>query len=257
MKKLPAGFSQESLRAISDRTGVPASTVSFLADCYCNQMRKLDPVSIKGRLIVELPQIARDYGTRYDLPENVLTECIFLIVEKFNHLAISEIREAYRQHAAGVFEAKGAEMWGGEFSAAQLGKVLTAYTENRKAVIGEIIRQQQEAQEAARREAQSKALREAFESGFELALHTARQQAKSWQDIPAFWFDACRRRGWLKLTVEEAENTLSRSRLIAQNEEQTDLRSMFEKGANTDERAKVIARKLTVYEWLKSENFKI
>ena len=257
MKKLPVGFSPESLRAIAERTGQPLSWVEFLAECMDRQIRKLDQVHAKGRLIVELPQIAREYGARFDLPENVLTECIFLICEKFNHLAVEEIREAYREFAAGEIEIKGAEMYGGEFNAAQLGKVLTAYSETRRTAAAAILREKQEAEEAARREAQSKALREAFESGFELALYTARTKAKSWQDIPAFWFDACRQRGWLKLTVEEAENTLSRSRLIAQNEEQTDLRSMFEKVANTDERAKVIARKLTVFEWLKSEKFKI
>lgn len=220
------------------------------------QIRHLDPVHAKGRLIVELPLIAKDYGTRYDLSEHVLTECIFLIVEKFNHLAIAEIREAYRRHAAGELITKGAEMWGGEFSAAQLGKVLTAYTEKRRTVAAAILREQHEAaerQKAAEREAQ---LRKDFEATFRARIEHAARTAKSWEEIPAFWFRACYDRGWLKISLPEAEQILQTATRLARNEELTP-RSLFERASSTEDRAKVIAQKLAVFQWIKTENFKI
>lgn len=256
MKRLPDEYSKKSLQKIADRIGQPASYVEQVAAWRQSPIRSMDQLRAKGMLIIEIPQIAREYGTRYDLPENVLTECIFLVTEKFSHLAIEEIREAYRQYASGEIQAKGAEMYGGEFSASQLGKILTAYTEKRQTTLAAIIRaQSEEAEKQAAIERDAK-LRAEFDATFRDRLIAASETAKSWQDIPAFWFWACYNRGWLKITVSEAEAILQRARIIAENEE-PDAKRVFEKVISPINRAKSIAQSLTVYEWLKSENFKI
>lgn len=252
MTNRPEGYLRSSLMRVTEKLDVPARLVEFLAECRQRRIGQCDRMQVKGELIINIPLIAKSYGARWDINDEVILEAIALIFEKFSYLAVDEIKEAYRQYAAGDLNlGKEAEMWGGEFNVAQMGKILAAYSKNVAAIKAEIHRQEAALKDAKLEEMKREKAASDFEANFWKEFEAKAKSATTWQEIPAFWFAACRRRKWLKMDKETANEILKRATLIAQKEG-TENRTIFEKAIISEDRPKVIAQKLAVFEWLKN-----
>lgn len=222
-----------------------------------------------GRLMMELPLVAQSYGARHEIDKEVYKECTRLVLSKFPGLGVNEIREAYRMKAAGELElprGKG-EMWGGEFNANQLGEVLAAYMEQRRRALGAYLKLVEE----QRREAQRAEIVERQKADFlRIFPERVRQvsEAKDWREVPEYIFDECRRRKMLKFEPGEADRIMQDAREMAKMEAEYEyeqgveqglgvfklkaLRKIADDSTSLEERAKVIARKITLFRKLKN-----
>jgi len=243
-------------KTVSDKTGCSKFQASVVAQGHETQLRKMDQVTAIGRLTLEIPQVAKIYGARFDVSQNVLSESIRLILKKFGRLGLIEIREAYRQHASGELKISGGEMWGGEFNVAQLGKVLTAYCQNRSKILAEILKQKAEEKEAKIQAEIHKSKQEQFEIDFPVEVMEKRKTFKKWSDVPSFWFELIFNRHWINFEEGEAEAILEEAKAIAKIElrkkeserSQASLQERFKMTVPTEgELAKRIARQLTVF----------
>ena len=120
------------MRAIR-KINISENTANAVLKGHEFPMRKIEARELKAKLIIKIPLIAKSYGARYDLTNEVLKEAVVLLLNHFPMLGIDEIDEAYRSYAVGDLQGN-AEMYGGEFNVAQLGKVLSLYREKRKSI---------------------------------------------------------------------------------------------------------------------------
>lgn len=239
-------------RKVIKKTGIAKTSVDAAIRGYQHPLRKEENPS--GLLLLELPQIAQEYGARKMLGDGVQKECVRLILTKFKNIGVFEIREAYRLKAAGHLKAPGAEMWGGEFNADQLGKVLSAYVEHRKKIIAEFLEEKQRAEESA----ETKRRRKEFDEKFPRMIEQAREEKKDWRDVPEYWYDAARIRGMFSFEPGEANAIFAEAKKLAKIEFQNEKEeapimqraklqaAALGVGDDFEFRAKRIARKITV-----------
>lgn len=210
---------------------------------YLNQLRHMTDAD--AALILELPQIARSHGGRFDLPARVLEDCIDLVLQKFSFLGIHEIKEAYLQFSAGEFNAKGGAMYGGEFNAGNLGAVLAGYNLRRKKIVAAYIERMTDKKFADRKETERQQAREAFDRKFPQLL---REYSGEWQDVPAFWYDAAQNRRLIDIDVAEAQSIYKEAKRYVIQEKKVPFACEVLSGVGTiDEQAKIAARKITVF----------
>ena len=239
------------------QSGASPALLEAAIDGYHNQLRHMPPEEAFGRLMIALREAAQHYGARQPVLEGTFTECVRITRKKFAGLGIEEIREAYRMWAAGELNLrKGeAEMYGGQFNAAQLGKVLAAYMEQRKAALGAYLRELEAYQREQERANKAERLRQEYEEGFEKNLRAF--QPKTWREIPFHWFETAWKRGLIRLTEAERQELLADARALAleEAEEEKEGAGIFQRkqvekliqGEGLEGRAKTIARKLALF----------
>lgn len=215
-----------------------------------------------GLLMIELPVIAQQYGAREKISPVIYEECVSLVMEKFGQIGVNEIREAYRLWVAGELNlGREVEMYGGQFNAAQLGRVLSAYSEYRRAAVYAYIRERDRIlHEEAEAQKQQKA-REDFERRFPLMLQEAKANRIHWRDVPNYWYHAAMDREMIVFDPGEAARIYELAKRITRADmarlpAESDTRSESAKaklmhraqyGSGFDEVSKTIARKITVH----------
>ena len=163
---------------------------------YHNQIRHMSEDEADFAILTNLPFIVESYGGYKDIPAKILDEAIELIISKFSFISIDEIKEAYRQWSTGEITTNGrAEMFGGQFNVAQLGKILGAYTQKRRKVIAEFINKRDSAKEAAKEAARIERSKKDFLENFQQRLTKAAMDFESWHQVPIGWYEECTRRG--------------------------------------------------------------
>lgn len=240
------------------QSGAPRALLEAAVNGYHNQLRSLPPEAAVGCLMAALRDVAQDYGARQAVPEETFTECVRIARRKFGGLGIEEFREAYRMWAAGELNLrKGeAEMYGGQFNAAQLGKVMAAYLELRKTALGAYLRELEAYRQEQEKAGKAERLKREYEENFERKLRAFRPP--SWREVPAHWFETAWKKGLIRLSPAEQEETLSAARALARREAEAEKenagvfqRNQMEKllrGEELEGRAKTIARKLALFQ---------
>ncbi len=223
---------------------------------YDNQLRKMPIQNAKARLLMEIPLVAKDYGARFDLSDSILKESVRFILDKFGKLGLNEIREAFREHASGELKVQGAEMWGGEFNIAVLGKILTAYCENRGKILAEILKQQEKLEEEKQEKREHAERQRKADIEFPKMIMRQRAKITHWSEVPVFWYDNFLKKGWIEFEKGEAVEIFEEAKRLASIEIRvkemqkvqlsTNDRLKFQM-PNQSELAKIIARQLTVF----------
>ena len=241
------------LRKVTSSAECSKDFVSLVAVGHAQQIRHLERAA--GLILMELPQVAKMYGGRADIDSEVLKECSKLILEKFGFLSIPEIKEAYRQYSTGEIVVKGAEMYGGEFNASQLGKILGAYSNRRRKVLGMYLREKEEEKEKAAREEKQRIMKAAFDKEFPRMIERAKTEISEWREVPAYWYEAANKRNMIQFNQGEAVAIFEEAQQLAKIEIQAEqegrvltLKDVIQNQKKDPiERAKVIARKITVF----------
>ena len=226
------------------------------------------PATADAEIMRQIKEVSTTYGARDLVKDYILDECVTLIKQRFPYIALPEIKEAYRLWAAGELDLKKgeAEMYGGQFNAAQIGKILGAYAKKRKAVIGRYL----SAKEDAKREQEKNEVKERqkkyFYENFETLLNDNIQKAEDWRQVGEYFFNEAWRRKIITLTPQEQAEIKADAKALAEMEVQNEyaeaqgaanvfrireLRKAVEDTAGLEARAKVIARKLTLFRKLK------
>lgn len=227
----------------------------------------MDASIAAATLQVELHKVAEAYGARSEIGREAMRECIHLLLTKFGAIGAHEIREAYRMKVAGELEmpkGKG-EMWGGEWNASQLGEVMAAYMEHRRRALTAYNRLRHEQEEAARKEVIAERQRAEFLRRFPERVAEA-AKAADWRAIPEYIFDKCLADGIISFAPGEGQAILEDARELARIEHEDEMQQAMEVGkvmelqrlrligdAGLEARAKVIARKLSLFRKLPRE----
>lgn len=243
-------------KKIVTETGVSVDQVETALVGYSNQIRKLPKEEAAIKIIALVKQIAQRYGARTKIEPDVLKECVNLILDKFSLLGLHEIIEAYRMWTVGEIEVRGGEMYGGVFHAGQIGRVLAAYTEQRAIIVGKYLSMKYDADRARMKAEEQAEQRAKYEKEF--AAYLANWSGQSWRDVPYHWYNTCVERSMIVFAPGEKRKIWEQAQKMAKVEIQSEaedegniyrkasLASQFE--CNVEDRAIVIARKLTVYE---------
>jgi len=229
------------------------------------QLRHVPADTAAAQLQVEMHKVAEAYGARSSISPEALKECVRLILSKFGGIGIHEIREAYRMKAAGELrmpKGKG-EMWGGEWNASQLGEVLAAYMEHRRAALSAYNRLLHEIEEEKRKAEVAERQKAEFLRKFPERVAQV-QAATDWREVPEYIFDKCLADGLITFAPGEAHAILEDARELARIEHEEEIAEAIEAGkslrvhgltlfgpTNIEGRAKAIARKLSLFRKLK------
>lgn len=241
------------LKVIASKADVKQDFAAIVIDGYSNQIRHTEQAA--GQIFIELGQIVKLYGGRSEIDPEVLKESAKNIIDNFGFISVTEIREAYRQWANGETKVKGAEMYGGEFNAAQVGKIISAYCERRKRVLGTYLREKEGRREQEQRKEKKRIMQEDFEKEFPKMIERAREEITDWREIPAYWYQSAIDRDMISFEQGEAVQIFKEAQEIEKAERANDdegkvmtLGDVFKQTEKDPlDRAKVIARKLTVF----------
>lgn len=203
-----------------------------------------------ARVPTEILFVASEYGARNEVAPHILLECCNLVIQKFGHLHIHEIREAYRSWASEENSIEGAEFYGGQFNARQLGRVLAAYDTRRRAILADFLSAKETWERERQEEQYRKARQQSFEATFPDRIRQVKQ-AKTWEEIPEFVYHTLRKRALLSITKTEALAILEAATRIAEQQIEEEKRNRQHRYAfipSIEDRAASIARKMTVFQ---------
>lgn len=248
--------SQSLIRKVATESGVSSDKVEVALTGYQNKIRQLSKEEAAVKVTALVKHIAKAYGARAAIEPKVLEETVNLILEKFSILGLHEIIEAYRLWTIGEFTVKGGEMYAGVFHAGQIGRVLAAYTESRALIVGKYLTMKYEADKKRRKEEEEAAKKAQYEAEF--VSYIAGWSGQSWRDVPYHWYDTCLKRNMIQYAPGEKRKIWEKAQQLAKLEithEAEDEGNIFRKASlqhqfecNVEDRAIVIARKLTVFQ---------
>jgi hypothetical protein len=214
--KVPEAYWRESLNvAAATVDGLKVADVEVMANGMMpvNQLRNIDGLRASALVLTELKRLAQAYGARPNATnpiviEQVFVEAVTLVLDRFGFLSLEELGIAWQLKESGLMKVSGAEAYGGQFSAGIVGKILGAYRDIRQTVMRPLLREIEEAQrlseEAAKREKGEKWMNE----NFHLMLAAASKKYPSWEFVPTFWHELCKKRGYYKGVPKETFNEI-------------------------------------------------
>ena len=236
--------------------GLTRASTEAIIKGWGSPIRKMDSLSAQLQVLTAVTRASLDYGMRSEVPDRIYKECVTVVLEKFAHIGVEEIREAYRANAAGELDTKGkGEMWGGEFNCANFTAIIAAYCEKRKKVVAAYTNALHEAEEAARQAARKERYKRWFEENFENILKRVAEKAESWQDCPEYLYHSCEKRGLIALNIDEKREIFKRAvdvskvQVQLKKEAAISLKDILEYATEKHEdRGKVIARQIALWE---------
>ena len=169
--------------------GGSAAFCEEVATGHNNTIRKMDQEIAENALLSLLPQLSSLFGGRIRIEENVLVGCVKIVLNRFAHLGLNELRQAYEMYYAGELAAPGAEMYAGIFNAGNMTKILAAYSDHRRQLIGKY-HQILEAEQVKTKEDEKVRKHQQFLQSIPAEIKAKRPNIQSWRDIPLYWFEA-------------------------------------------------------------------
>lgn len=239
-----------------EATGLTRASTEAIIKGWESPIRKMDSLSANLQVLTAVTRVSLDYGMRAEVPDRIYKECVSIVMEKFAHIGVDEIREAYRANAAGELDTKGkGEMYGGEFNAANFTAIIAAYCEKRRKVVAAYTNALHDAKEQAAAKEKRERLEREFEENFNDLLKQVAEKAEGWPDCPEYLYHSCEKRGLIELSVEEkkeihgrAIECLRASRILEGMGEKGFTVSAMRASVNEVERQKVVARQIALWE---------
>lgn len=234
----------------------------------------------KTMILAAVVKVSKTYGaknkgnSKEDLQDlkDMLKECVEITLQKFSHLGIDEIQEAYRQHAAEETKAKGAEMYYGELNVTNYTRVLSAYNQKRMKVAAHLLDVDDELKRKAHEQKQKEKWKRTKEGSYKKYFaynlvknrNLGRYGAKSWRDMQVKDYDGAIEFNYIQFKDKaERIEVFERAKKIWKTDIQKELadsgkihelkhlKKTFELGLEPDSakaQQQVIARKICLYE---------
>lgn len=217
------------------------------------QLPEMDGVAAVS---VAIDFVATTYG-RGKPDKAVKAECIRLFQTDFRKLNPEEIREAYRQFSLNEIKPTSGEMYGGQLTAHSFGRVLSAYSERRKTVHHNFLKAELDAKRESQRKQIEASKQKDYILRFPEILESAKATAATWKDAKAHWYDTLEDKGRIELSnadkkiIFKVAVQLARSEGVEmmQSNALTISNTYRQMEASTDDRAKVISKKLVVFHY--------
>ena len=240
---------------IFERTNESTKFIQKVARNRIQSIAKVQDFRIRtAGVSATLSILAIQYGARKQIHSEVLKECTTLVLSKFSRLALDDLKEAYRQFAAGEISPKGAEMYGGEFNATQVGKILAAYCKRRDEINRLIINVTDAHREKQEQQKRAEEMRQNFIDSMPDKIKKLQNQNTNWQEVPDYWWDYCKSNALFELDDEGYQHYWNLAQIaakkehekaIAEESDRMNYRQLLAKKDHTA-RAKVIARQMVI-----------
>lgn len=137
----PLTVPPESLVGLAEKIGYTAAFVQTVATAALGQnirsAKQTDEVKLVVALSAELEFCAIAYCGASKTDDLVYDELVVFVIQRFGHLGVREIREAFSLAAAGTFEVD-LSTYFGLFTVRLLGLVLSGYNDYRNRVVKEL-----------------------------------------------------------------------------------------------------------------------
>lgn len=165
-------------------------------------------------------------GAQKDRTEpETINECTRFVYDKFKHLGVEEIKEAFSMSAANYFEDIHVRPYFGTFTVSILGDILTAYTKYRTRIVAEMQKQQEliekEERETAERMAKNEAVRAEVCKEIILAIASANEGMpfwEHWNDIPIHYSKIALETGTISVDGEKKKQLWHEAQQLARKE---------------------------------------
>ncbi len=246
---------------VKETLSLTSNAVYPVISGYLNKVKDLTEIEQSGFTSIAVTYVAQNYGARTIIHTNTIKECINIFLDQFSQLGVEEIKEAYRLWSTAKLNIIGsAEMYGGEFNAAQFGKIMAAYVEYRKQILAAYLNAKHAAQFVEDEHAMQKKRKKAFEDNFKTVFLNA--EFKTWEQVPANWCDVARKKGLMEITKEDYKRIFTHAKQIAAlelNKENDEAKNIYHKvrgeiyAATLQSRAKVISKQIAVFEFLNNK----
>lgn len=184
-------FSEWALQWTCEKTGVSKSRLEVIAEGYLNPVRKLDSMALNGTGMVRIGRVAETYcGVDLQQASNkqAVADCLKLLRTKFPEIGLNEIDEAFSMAAAQLIDVS-LTAFGGRFTVAMFGAVLSAYRAFRNNVLVQMSKgadMESEEKEALENEKRNAEYRAHVVSEFN-RLKVENRQIESADKVPAVW----------------------------------------------------------------------
>lgn len=220
--------------------GYQRQEVMQIAKGYHMQLRRMEPEVAEKELLVAIRYLSQHYGARKALTPDLQAECVDLVMTQFGQLGVMELRLAYQMWAAGRIP--GLEMYGGEFNATQLGRVLAGYVQYRRKVVAEVIRERDQRQAEYEREEVARQRRAHFREAFPVDVERWQQRWRmdksdlSWQDIPVNWYEWGQEFELFEVTRQDKESVWFDSLVLAKVQIDNEVTGLMKSGRKEEAR---------------------
>lgn len=223
-----------------------------------NQISSIIPVLCAKKLVVTLSAIFELYGKRNTTNETILDFAVKFIMKDFNFLAIEEIEEAFRLWAQNKFE--GAEPYAGEFNLLTLNRILSDYCKYRKTDRRNLFDKIKIEKLELEKEKSKEMERTKFEENTIEIIQEQLRKVKTYDKVPVWIYAKATEMGLIQLNATEYTRIISEARIEAVKEVQSEMNNCINRNDRIDlknrlvdqdymeGRAKIIARKIAVWE---------
>ncbi len=184
-------FSEWALKWTCAKTGVSRSRMEVIAEGHLNPVRRLDSATLNGRGMVMIGRVAETYcGVDLQQASNkqAVADCLKLLKTKFPEFGLNEIYEAFSMAAAQLIDVN-LTAFGGRFTVAIFGNVLSAYRTFRNNVLVQLSKgADMETEEAEQVENEKRNAEYRAHVASEFArLKVENRQIESADKVPAVW----------------------------------------------------------------------
>lgn len=194
-------FSEWALQWTCNKSGVARSRLDVIAEGHLNPVRKLDSMALNGRGMVMIGRVAETYcgvDIQQAVNKQAVVDCLKLLRTKFPEMGLNEIDEAFSMAAAQLIDVS-LTAFGGRFTVAMFGAVLSAYRTFRNNVLVQMSKgaeQEAEETEQAENEKRNAEYRAHVVSEF-TRLKVENRQIESADKVPAVWPKILREMGFI------------------------------------------------------------
>lgn len=186
------------------------------------ERQKIAPVIAENLMICAALYCGMAEG---EIMKQTIIEASKFVLAKFNHLGVSEIKDAFQMAAANEFDDVNMTAYYGQMSIATLGDILDAYTKHRNKTIAKYLELKDKAQKQydkeVEREERNNAARQKIKTDIEAAIISIQQGVlfwKEWQDVPVHYAEIALKNNWLELSDEFKTRIWNESKELAKRQ---------------------------------------
>lgn len=198
-----------------------------IVEGFLEPIRKFERQKIAPVIAENIMICARLYCGMKDseIMKETIIESAKFVLAKFQHLGVSEIKDAFQMAAANEFEDVNMTSYYGQMSIATLGDILDSYTKHRNKTIAKYLELKDKAQKQydkeVEKEERNNAARQKIKTDIEAAIISIQQGVQfwpTWQDVPVHYAETAVAEGWLEVSAEFKKIVWEESKELAKKE---------------------------------------
>lgn len=174
-------------------------------DGWRNPIKKLPEDEQDSVIHKTITYLANVYGNRVKITPILLKKCILDIKKNFSHYGKMEFTEAFRLWSLGEIGDKSTEMYGGEFNALILNRILKQYENYRRDIVNKSLRELEKQKNQEKERAERERHKEEIDKIPKEQIISDINKYDNWENIPHYLCKIAFKKKLIKLTKSEIE----------------------------------------------------